>query len=199
MRRARAILDRWTAWSPVLLLAALAALTYWLDAQVQPPDAARNGDQRHDPDVFMTNFRAVNFDASGRVKQSLQGKRAQHHPDDNTVEFISPSLVVTAPDRPKLTVTSEVGTLAGDRETVLFRGNVQATRAAAGSGGGPVKLTTEFLRVIPDKGLAETDQPVTIEEPHGIIHGIGAILDNRDRTVKIPSDVHGSFQPGSPK
>ena len=28
-------IDRLVAWSPVLLLGALAALTYWLDAQVQ--------------------------------------------------------------------------------------------------------------------------------------------------------------------
>ena len=35
MDRTREIIDRFIAWSPVLLLGALAALTYWLDAQVQ--------------------------------------------------------------------------------------------------------------------------------------------------------------------
>ena len=39
MYRTREILDRLVAWAPVLLLGALAALTYWLDAQVQPPAA----------------------------------------------------------------------------------------------------------------------------------------------------------------
>ena len=33
----RALLDRLVAWSPVVMLGALAALTYWLDAQVQAP------------------------------------------------------------------------------------------------------------------------------------------------------------------
>jgi len=41
--RARSILDRITAWSPVLLLGSLAALTYWLDSQVQPPPPRRDG------------------------------------------------------------------------------------------------------------------------------------------------------------
>jgi len=36
MTGARAVFDRLIAWSPVLLLGGLAALTYWLDAQVQP-------------------------------------------------------------------------------------------------------------------------------------------------------------------
>lgn len=201
LRRTRAFLDRWTAWTPVLLLGSLAALTFWLDAQIQPPDGKRNGDQRHDPDVFMTNFRAVSFDAAGRVQQSLSAKRAQHHPDDDTVDFMSPRLVVTMPDRPRLTVTSDTGTLAGDRSTVLFRGNVEAQRDASGSKdkAGTVKLSTDFLRVIPDQGIAETDRPVTIEEAHGIIHGVGATLDNRSRTMKIKSGVRGSFQPESPK
>ncbi|MEP7206082.1 MAG: LPS export ABC transporter periplasmic protein LptC [Casimicrobiaceae bacterium] len=202
MKRTRAILDRWTAWTPVLLLASLAALTFWLDAQIQPPDDARKGDQRHDPDVFMTNFRAVNFDDAGQVRQALTAKRAQHHPDDDTVDFTSPSLVVTDRLRPKLTVTSDAGTLSGDRQTVLFRGNVEAireVRAGTRDSLGPVRLTTDFLRVIPDKGIAETDRPVTIEDPHGIIHGIGVTLDNQSRTMQIKSAVRGTFQPTPPR
>ncbi len=205
MRRSRALVDRWTAWTPVLLLGALAALTFWLDAQVQAPDAPRNGETRHDPDLFMTNFRAVSFDEAGRVKQSLTAQRAQHHPDDESVEFTGPALVITDPARPRMTVTSDAGTLSGDRETVLFRGHVVATRDAPGAkeaaadGMGAVKLSTDFLRVIPGKGLAETDRPVTIEESRGIIHGVGVTLDNQSRTMKIRSGVRGSFQPDSPR
>lgn len=205
MRRARAWFDRWTAWSPAVLLAALAALTFWLDAQVQAPDTARRGDLRHDPDIFITNFRAVSFDATGSVKQSLTAQRAQHHPDDDSVEFVAPQLVLTDPSRPKLTVRSDAGTLSGDRETMLFRGHVQAVREAFASApgatdsSGPVTLTTDLLRVLPSKGLAETDRPVTIEEARGIIHGVGITLDNQARTMKMKSGVRGSFQPETPK
>ncbi|HZQ61865.1 MAG TPA: LPS export ABC transporter periplasmic protein LptC [Casimicrobiaceae bacterium] len=205
MRRARVVFDRWTAWSPVLLLGALAGLTFWLDAQVQSIDTARPGDARHDPDIFITNFRAVSFDASGRVKQSLTAQRAQHHPDDESVEFVSPQLILTDPTRPKLTVRSDAGTLSGDRETMLFRGHVHAVREtlpdqpAGSDANGPLTLTTDVLRVLPNKGVAETDRPVTIEEPRGIIHGVGIVLDNQMRTMKVKSGVRGSFQPESPK
>ena len=202
-KRTRAIIDRWTAWSPAVLLAALAALTFWLDAQVQPPERPRSREMRHDPDVFMTNFRAVNFDEAGNVRQSLTARRAQHHPDDESVDFTAPTLVLTEAGRPKLTVTSDAGTLAGDRESVLFRGNVHATREpvadATDADAGPVKLTTDVLRVVPDQGRAETDRPVTIEEPRGIIRSVGAVLDNRSRTVALKSGVRGSLQPESPK
>ena len=205
MRRARAIFERWTAWSPVLLLAALAALTFWLDAQVRAPEGPRNPDLRHDPDTFITNFRALSFDPAGRVKQSLTAQRAQHHPDDDSIDFVSPQLILTDPTRPKLTVRSDAGTLSGDRETMIFRGHVHAVREAmpgappANDTNGQLTLTTDMLRVLPNKGVAETDRPVTIEEARGIIHGVGITLDNQTRTAKVKSGVRGSFQPESPK
>jgi len=204
MRRARVVFERWTAWSPALLLAALAALTFWLDAQVQAPEGPRNGEQRHDPDTFITNFRAQSFDTAGQVKQSLTAERAQHHPDDDSIDFVAPHLVLTDPSRPKLTVRSDAGTLSGDRELMIFRGNVHAVRDAAPDAqdtadDGRLTLTTDLLRVLPNKGVAETDQPVTIEEARGIIHGVGITLDNQTRTAKVKSGVRGSFQPESPK
>jgi lipopolysaccharide export system protein LptC len=205
MRRARALFERWTAWSPALLLAALAALTFWLDAQVQAPDTSQRGDLRHDPDIFITNFRAVSFDATGKIKQSLTAQRAQHHPDDESVDFVSPQLILTDPARPKLTVRSDAGTLSGDHETMLFRGHVNAVREAfaatpaQGADTGPMTLTTDLLRVLPNKGIAETDRPVTIQEARGIIQGVGITLDNQARTMKMKSGVRGSFQPESPK
>ncbi|MDQ6620758.1 MAG: LPS export ABC transporter periplasmic protein LptC [Pseudomonadota bacterium] len=197
-------MDRWTAWSPAFLLAALAALTFWLDAQVQAPEGPRNGDLRHDPDTFITNFRATSFDEAGRVKQSLKAQRAEHHPDDDSVDFVVPELTLTDPARPKLSVHSDVGTLSGDREKMFFRGHVNARREAMPDAkdveaGGALTLTTDFLRVLPEKGVADTDRPVTIEEGRGIIHGVGITLDNQTRTVRMKSSVRGSFQPDSPK
>ena len=43
MRNARRSLDRLAGWLPLLLLAGLAALTYWLDAQVHDPGPRRDG------------------------------------------------------------------------------------------------------------------------------------------------------------
>lgn len=199
----RALYERWTAWSPLLLLASLAALTFWLNAQVQPVEPRRDGDKRHDPDLFITSFRAVSFDKTGSVQQSLEAQRAQHHPDDESIDFVQPSLVLSHPTEPTLKVKASSGEISGDRKTVLFRGDVRAVReprpAAGGKDDGPLTLTTDFLRVLPDRGLADTDRPVTIEEARGIIHGVGMTLDNQARTVKIKSGVRGTLQPGLTK
>ena len=64
-------------------------------------------------------------------------------------------------------------------------------------GSGRVTLSTEYLRVVPKKGLAETDRPVTIEEPRGIIHSVGIQLDNEAKTIKLKSGVRGTLQPNT--
>lgn len=199
-RRAR--LDRLVAWSPVLLLGSLAALTYWLDAQVQPTAARRDGATRHDPDLYIENFGAVSFDASGRVLQSLAAKRAQHYPDDDSVDLVAPSLALTDPGKPRLAVTADAGTVSGNRETITLRGNVRATRdapaskaPAGGTPAGPATFSADVLRIVPKLSRAETDGPVTIEEPRGIIHGVGMVFDNESHTFKLKSAVRGTLQP----
>jgi hypothetical protein len=39
---------------------------------------------------------------------------------------------------------------------------------------------------------------VTIEEARGIISGVGMVLDNTARTVKLRSSVRGTLQPNKP-
>jgi LPS export ABC transporter protein LptC len=56
-------------------------------------------------------------------------------------------------------------------------------------------MTSETLRVIPKKGRAETDGPVTVEEPRGIIHSVGMAVDNEAHTIKLKSGVHGTLSP----
>ena len=51
MKVRQPLLDRVVAWSPALLLGALVAMTYWLDAQVRAPASKFDGSGRHDPDI----------------------------------------------------------------------------------------------------------------------------------------------------
>src|SRR6185437_3082331 len=185
MDRTRAFFDRLVAWSPVLLLGALAALTYWLDAQFQPPPARRDGSSRHDPDLFLQDFKAITFDARGLPRESLSAVRADHFPDDDSAELAEPKLSLTEPGHPTMTISADRGTIAGDRDRGDFTGHVRVERAAETQPAkpgetptGPVTLTTDLLHVFTKEQRAQTDQPVTIEEARGIIRGRGLEFDN---------------------
>src|SRR5689334_4223733 len=145
----RSLLDRATAWSPVMLLGGLAALTYWLDAQVQPAPPRRDGTERHDPDIYVEGFRAVELDANGRPRQLIAGKRALHFGDDQTTDIVDPLLSQTEEGKPAFRITAQKGTLTGDRKQATFVGNVRAVREGGPtkpgeSPAGPVTVITEY-------------------------------------------------------
>ena len=205
--RRRRWLDHFSAWSPALLLAGLAALTWWLDAQVADPGTRRDGNMRHDPDLVVEGVRVVELDAGGKLVQTLQAQRARHFPDDGTIEFDAPHVVMTQPNRPRFTVEAEKGRVSGDRLNAYFEGGVRATRAGAPDSpetpgnepAGPITLTTEYLHVIPKEDRVQTDKAVTIEESRGIIHANGLVLDNESRTLKLKGNVRGTMAPSLAK
>lgn len=197
MTRSRAWLGRLIAWSPVMMLGALAGLTYWLNAQIRPPVPAFDGSSRHDPDLFVDNFKAINLDSNGRIREALTASRAEHFPDDDTTHFDSPAMTLTDPGKPQLKITSDHGILTGDRQHAYFIGHVDATRdgAAGDADDGPIRLTSEYLHVIPKENRIITDKPVTISDPHGIINATGMEFDSNTKTVKFQSHVSGQVQP----
>lgn len=200
MDPSRRLLDRLTAWSPVLLLAALAALTYWLDAQIRAPEGDARP-PRHEPDMYIENFRAVSLGADGKPRQSISAKRAEHFGDDQTTELVGPRVALTEPGRPLLALTAQHGKLSADRETATFRGDVHAVGdspaggAADGTPGGRFTLRTEELHVQTREQRFTTDKAVTIEEPRGIIRGVGLEFDNLAKTAILKAGVSGTMQP----
>ena len=204
MDRTRYLLDRLTAWSPVLLLGGLAALTYWLDAQVQSPANAGGGAPKHEPDMYIENFRAVALGPDGKPRQSISATRAEHYADDQTSEFTEPKLHLTEPGRPALTLTADRGKLSPDRDHAWFTGNVRAVRDAPAGGaedgtpGGAMTLTTRSLHVETRTERLDTPDPVTIEEPRGIIKGVGLEFDNVAKTAILKQQISGTMQPSAP-
>jgi lipopolysaccharide export system protein LptC len=199
-RPARSWIDRATAWSPVLLLGGLAALTYWLDAQVQPPAPRRDGSTRHDPDIIVEGVRVLKLDPEGRPLQSLSARRAEHFTDDQTTDFTDVTLSETRQGKPPVTITASLATLTGDRENVYFKGNVRAVReatkaTATESASGPLTMTTEFLHVLPNQEIVRTDKAVTITDPRGIINATGMEADSKAKTIKFKSGVSGHMEP----
>jgi len=197
MTRGRAWLDRLIAWSPVFLLGAFTALTYWLNAQVQPGGAAFDGSGRHDTDLYIEDFKAVSLDPQGHIRQSITARIARHFPDNDTTEFEAPLITFSEPGKPPISITADRGMITGDQQNAYFTGKVKGIReAAAGERDqGRIIVTSEYLHVLPKEDKIETDKPVTISEPRGIINATGMEFDNKAKTFKFKSRVSGQLQP----
>jgi lipopolysaccharide export system protein LptC len=185
--------DRWLAYVPILLLAGLAALTFWLDQVVEPPAEARDGSERHEPDIVVENLSAMQMGLSGAPRYSVVAKRMLHYPDNRTTLLEFPQLTHFDEGDVPVTIRSDQGELSADGKDAFFRGNVLVRRPASADEE-EMTLATSFLHVIPDQDLARTDREVTLTKGDSRVESVGLEFNNATRNVKLPSRVRGTFQ-----
>jgi lipopolysaccharide export system protein LptC len=184
--------DRLIAWFPLLLLAAIAALTIWLDRAVQPAPAARPASTRHDPDYMVDGLAAMRMAADGSVKHTLAARRMRHYPDDDTTDLDAPHFVTYAATRAPVTITAKRALVSSEGENIHFHDDVRVTRAAL-PGKSELVVETSYLHVIPDDSIARTDQPVTVTDAHTTVRAVGLELNSEIRVLKLLSRVKGTY------
>jgi lipopolysaccharide export system protein LptC len=185
------MMTRFSQLFPLLLLAVLASLTFWLDQTVQQVERAPEN-ERHDPDYIIENIVAHRMDTNGDVKHTLHAERMTHYPDDDTTHLVMPRLISNASARAPVTITSRTGKVSSNGEHVYFETDVRAVRAAYADHSEMV-MATSYLHVIPDDHIARTDRPVTITDAHTVAHAIGLELNSETRIVKFLSRFNGTY------
>ncbi|HUP94194.1 MAG TPA: LPS export ABC transporter periplasmic protein LptC [Burkholderiales bacterium] len=189
--------DRLGAWFPLVLLAALAALTFWLDQVTHPRDRAQSGVVKHDPDYIVEGLSARRMDHVGRVKHTLLARKMTHYPDDDMTLLVEPKFVTYAEGRAPVSVTSRQARVSGNGEHVYFEDNVRVVRAPHGNDS-ELTVETNYLHVIPDENLARTDRPVTIRNAAIVIAASGLELNSETRVLKLQGRVRGTFVRAAP-
>ncbi len=177
---------------PIILVALLAGLSFWLQSAVNIEEAKRDGNQRHDPDAIAENFTVRRFDANGQVKYRLTAPYLEHFPDDDSSELRSPTLINFRPNGPSLTFSADNARVSSEGETVFLWGNVNAVRAATAERP-ELRARMPDLTAQPDLGTAFTNSPVEITMGPSWVKGVGAQIDNNTSTFVLQSQVTGVY------
>lgn len=179
---------------PLVLMAMLAMLTFWIDYSVQAPDAKIDGSSRHDPDYILNNFTTSRTDENGELRYRLTATEMRHYPDDDTTELEKPHFKRYQADKPFTTIEGDKGLVSPDAETVEFIDDVRVVRQAF-NGKGEMVVLTDRLEVMPNEEMAKTDRPVVItQEPKTVIHATGMIYDKKNQTVQLLSRVKAHYE-----
>lgn len=186
--------DRFGGWFPIVLLAVLAGLTFWLDRIVQPPTRASNQTIKHDPDYIVDGLSAVRMDPEGRVQHTLRARKMTHFPDDDVTELVEPRFITYSEDHSPIIVTSRNAHMSGNGENVYFENAVRVVRAADEKESELV-LETDYLHVIPDANIARTDRPVVIHNASGSVSASGLELNSETRILNLQGRVKSTFEP----
>ncbi len=185
-------MERITTAFPFILVALLAALSYWLEHVVQPSAPPRDGSTRHDPDYIVENFVAVRMGPDGRPLHQLEAARMLHFPDDDTTHLDNPRMLSFEAERLAMSIVATKALVSSEGKVVDFTEEVKAVRTAT-RGRSELVLTTDYLHVVPDDGIARTDRPVTIVDANTKLTGVGLELNNKSKIVKLLADVRGSY------
>lgn len=178
---------------PLLLMLALALLTFWLDRAVRE-EVVHPSLRRHDPDYIVENFLITTFNRDGVTESTLSARKMIHYPDDDSTDLEAPRVVQTKPDQPRLTLSAERGALSQDGDDVFLYGNVQMLREASAERP-ETRMQTSFLHLVRRRSLVRTDRDVTIAEEGRRLSGRGMEYDNESGQLFLRERVRGRFEP----
>ena len=184
-------------WLPLLPLIGLLGVTYWLNQQAQPEQAVPDSSKRHDPDAIVENFSATRLNELGLPSFIMAAKKMLHYPDDDSTSLEEPRITMLSAGQPAIHAIAKRATISSKGDEVFLRDDVEVQREAS-ERQDSFKLQTQYLRIVPDQNLADSDRAVTIVDAHNIVHATGMELDNKARTLKLLSQVRSDHVPDNP-
>ncbi|MBL8381999.1 MAG: LPS export ABC transporter periplasmic protein LptC [Burkholderiales bacterium] len=187
---------------PIAVMLALAMLTLWLARTIGlsgpglPPEPSR------DPDYIVEGLAVTRLSESGQPRYVLTSERMIHLPIDDTSLLSRPVLLQAAPGKPTLRIRADRGVLTAGGETAHLHDNVEVLQSGRrGKDGGatsdPIRITTSYLRVLPDDDRADTTAAVRVEQAGSVLHGTGMAFDNRLRRFQLHSAVRATYARGA--
>lgn len=179
---------------PLLLMLALAGLTFWLERTVREEEGAHPSLRRHDPDYVVDNLAHTRYNVQGVVESTLAAVKMLHYADDDSTDLVAPRMVQTKPNEPRVTLTADRGTLSQDGEEVFLYGNVLVVREA-GPERAETRMRTSFMHVVQAHSVIRTDRDVVITEDDRLLSGRGMEYHNDTKELFLRARVRGRFEP----
>jgi lipopolysaccharide export system protein LptC len=181
-------------WLPLLPLFGLLGATYWLNQQVLPEPAKPDSSKRHDPDAIIENFTATKLNERGAPNFIMAATKMLHYPDDDSTSLEVPHITMLSAGQPSIYAIAKHGNISSKGDVVLLHGDVEVLREASTQQSG-LTLQTDYLNIMPDQNLANTDRTVTIVDAHNIVRATGMEMNNTTRTLKLLSQVRSEHVP----
>ncbi|MGH8780856.1 LPS export ABC transporter periplasmic protein LptC [Paraburkholderia sp.] len=186
---------RLTSLLPLVAMAALAGITWWLlQATLPPPNEGEIKPKTHTPDYFADNFSVSELDQSGATQYRLTAKHLVHYEDDEDSDLVLPALRAFQPGKPIVTATGDTGKVNGDVSIVDLYGNAQILRAP-GEGDPQMQANSEHFRVLVNDDVIETEKPVKLQRGLSVMTASGMNYNNVTRVIQLFGNVRGAIAP----
>ncbi len=188
--------SRASTFFPIVLVALLAAATWWLERVVELSEPQASAKARHDPDAVVDRFTVLRLGPDGKLASTLAAVKMLHFPDDETTELFEPRVVQYPQGAPPVRMRGDRGTVTKNGDEVHIHDNVVVTRDATPDRP-ELRVETTYLHVFPKEEVARTPEPVVITEGDSRLAGVGMEVRGKTRELELHARVKGSFAPAN--
>lgn len=178
---------------PLVLVLALALLTFWLERTVRDEEV-HPSQRRHDPDYLVEQFVVTKFNAAGALESTVSAAKMVHYPDDDSTELVAPRVVQAKANEPRMTLSADRGAISQNGEELFLFGNALLVREAGG-GRSEARMQSSFLHVIGARSLVRTDREVHFFESARTLSGRGMEYHNETSQLFLRNQVRARFEP----
>lgn len=183
-----------TTYLPLLMMSALAALTWWL-ARYSPrtTDERAPREVRHDPDYTAQRATLQRFNAEGRLVAQVEGEQVRHYPDTEEIEVDTVRVATTGPDGRRTQATARQAVAADDSSRYSLQGGARVLSTAAD--GHSVQIDGEHLLVLAKERRVQADKPVTVRQGGSTLVADAMEFDETTQLVTLRGHVRAVLLP----
>ena len=143
---------------------------------------------------YARGARLAGWDEQGRLTYRIFAERLEEVPGEARLQLTGVNVDYQPMDETEWILMAATATYARDGSQLDLLGNVEV-RSMPTEGSRPVTIITDKLVFSPDTSRAETDQKVEIRVGDWQLQGVGLRSDLKGGTLKLESEVHGTFVP----
>ena len=185
--------SRASVWLPLVLVGALAALSFWLNDIVQGARVKPPGPPRHDPDYIVGKFVSHQLAADGSLHYTLSARKMIHYADDDATRLEQVEFAAFEPGQPPVKVVSDFALLTSKADEVFFSGDVLLRREAVDKDP-PLTIRTTYLHAVPETGMVDTDRAVVANQGADVVNAAAMTLNSKTRLLEL-THVKATYRP----
>lgn len=184
-----------SSYLPLLLMALLAASTWWLVRHTpQAPGDRPDAPPRQEPDYTMTGFSITRFAPDGRVVLRIAGEAMRHYPATDRLEIEGVRIHAIAPDGRTTDATAQRALANGDGSEVQLLGGAHVVSQLEGSE--VLEVQGEFLHAFLRFERLRSHLPVRVRHGGTETRAGGLEYDHLQQQLTLNGPVRTTLMPG---
>lgn len=182
-------------WRYSIIFCIILTIGYWAyndGQQSQNTDAVTS--TQESADYFMEKAQITQYGVQGNLQYKLSSKSISHYPHSNSTLLSKPYMISYKKSGQITTLDALYGKLLATDDILELWNNVVMIQSKPKSGE-QTTMNTEYMTVLSNKGIAETNKPVLITNNHSLIRAVGMQTFYDKGLINLKSRVRGTHEP----